>query len=268
MNRRRTRARRTATATATATCRPVRRISSTNRSGPPSRFTTSAEMLTCRACRDKLCAPLVVGQVPRLVMRGVPIDGAFDDDHGGLVGIGRGPEQSPLQAWTMNRVTSAVRKSPTRSCRDLTCTCAVRCFHTSGRRTPSARTRHAPTSPVRMCSAAHRHSSGRSQQTRRPPPWLASARPRSPDPPRSVSASYASTSSPSLPRTARPRSRPRLPNLPNRAASKRPICAGNTRSCRTPTARRSRRLRVECHLALHRMLMHGVAKLAARGFAA
>ena len=36
-------------------------------------------------------------------MQGVPIDGAFDDYHGGLVGIGGDPEQSPLQAWTTNR---------------------------------------------------------------------------------------------------------------------------------------------------------------------
>jgi hypothetical protein len=55
-------------------------------------------MLTCCACRDKFCAPPCRGQVPRLVMQGVPIDGAFDDYHGGLVGIGRDPEQSPLQA--------------------------------------------------------------------------------------------------------------------------------------------------------------------------
>jgi hypothetical protein len=76
-------------------------------------------MLTCRTCRDKFCAPLVVGQVPRPVLRGLPIDGAFDDYHGGLVGIGRDPEQAPLQTWTTNRATCAVRKSPTRSCRDL-----------------------------------------------------------------------------------------------------------------------------------------------------
>jgi hypothetical protein len=41
-------------------------------------------------------------------MRGVPIDGAFDDYHGGLVGIGRNPEQAPLQAWTTNHATCAV----------------------------------------------------------------------------------------------------------------------------------------------------------------
>jgi hypothetical protein len=31
-------------------------------------------------------------------MHGLPIDSAFDDDHGGLVGIDRDPEQSPLPA--------------------------------------------------------------------------------------------------------------------------------------------------------------------------
>jgi hypothetical protein len=45
---------------------------------------------------DKVGPPIVVGQATRPIMRGVSIDGTFDDYNGELGGIGRGAEQAPL----------------------------------------------------------------------------------------------------------------------------------------------------------------------------